>query len=238
VLTAVGNLGDNFSSLTFSDDGTLYGVTDDGATAPETLYTISTTDATKTLAVALGAGADGEAIAWNPEDDLIYHWSGNDAVVMESIDPANAFAIANIPISGDSTGEVFGAVYNPFTQDMLVTDIASRLDHVTSAGAFMRIGGNSYDDMRGPTFTTRALRQTISPANGPAAGGNTVTLRSWKIGVGGTATVNFGVTAGTAVTAVDDNTITVVAPAGAGTVTVRVNNGTHVDAVYSYTYAP
>jgi hypothetical protein len=237
-LTSVGNLGDNFSSLTFADDGTLYGVTGDGATAPETLYTISTTDAAKTLAVALGAGADGEVIAWNPEDDLIYHWSGNGTVVMESIDPANAFAVTNIPISGDTTGEIFGAVYNPFTQDMLVTDISSRLDHVTAAGAFTRIGANTYDDMRGPTFTTRALRQTISPAAGPVAGGNIVTLRSWSIGVNGTATVNFGASPGTAVTRVDDNTITVVAPAGTGPVTIAVNNGTNVDAIFSYTYEP
>ncbi|MGK7874075.1 MAG: hypothetical protein AB4426_12405 [Xenococcaceae cyanobacterium] len=36
------------------------------------------TDATPTFVTALGNGSDGEAIAFNPDDGLIYHWSGID----------------------------------------------------------------------------------------------------------------------------------------------------------------
>ena len=43
VCTEVGNLGDNFSSLTFSKNGQLFGVTGNGATVPETLYLIDKT---------------------------------------------------------------------------------------------------------------------------------------------------------------------------------------------------
>ncbi|MBK8520915.1 MAG: DUF11 domain-containing protein [Chitinophagaceae bacterium] len=83
VCTQIGNLGDNFSSITFRYDGQLFGVTGDGATVPETLYLIDHTNATKTLVRALGAGADGEVICYNPDDNFIYHWSGNGTVVYE-----------------------------------------------------------------------------------------------------------------------------------------------------------
>src|SRR5687768_13609781 len=73
----VGNLGDNFATLAFRADGQLFGVTGDGATVGETLYLIDKATAAKTLARALGNGADGEVIAHNPNDNSFYHWSGN-----------------------------------------------------------------------------------------------------------------------------------------------------------------
>src|SRR5439155_12783760 len=77
VATSIGNTGDNFAGLAFDSNGTLYGVTGDGATVPETLYTLSTSDASKTLVCTLGNGSDGEVIAFNPDDGLLYHASGN-----------------------------------------------------------------------------------------------------------------------------------------------------------------
>lgn len=66
VLTDVGDLGDAFASLTFCPDGTLYGVTGNGASVPETLYTVNPTTGAPTLVGALGNGADGEIIAYVP----------------------------------------------------------------------------------------------------------------------------------------------------------------------------
>lgn len=66
VLTDIGDLGLQFSSLTFSDSGTLYGVTGDGATPSETLFTIDPTTAVSTQVGALGNGSDGEIICWVP----------------------------------------------------------------------------------------------------------------------------------------------------------------------------
>lgn len=83
VVTIIGNLGDNFSSISFREDGQLFGVTGDGANTPETLYLIDHTTAAVTLATALGNGADGEIIAYNKDDDMFYHWSGNGTVIME-----------------------------------------------------------------------------------------------------------------------------------------------------------
>jgi hypothetical protein len=66
VLTDIGSLGDAFSQITFDPAGTLYGVTGDGATVPETLFQINPADATTTLDMTLGNGADGEVVAFVP----------------------------------------------------------------------------------------------------------------------------------------------------------------------------
>ena len=47
-ISQVGNLGDNFSSITFRGD-TLFGVTGNGASVPETVFIIDTVTAAKTL---------------------------------------------------------------------------------------------------------------------------------------------------------------------------------------------
>lgn len=236
-LTAIGNLGDNFSSLAFAADGTLYGVTGDGATVSETLYTIDIVTAAKTLVRALGNGADGEVIAFHA-DGLLYHWSGNGTVVMESLDPADGFmTITNIPTIGAPGGETFGAVYNPFTGDFLISNIASSLQHLTTGGAYTPIGTNAIDDLRGLVFSTQFVRHDIAPSTGAAAGGETITLRG--IGVGTATSVEFGAAnPATNLTVVGPDEITVTAPPGAGTVTVSAAQGTVMRAFYGYTYAP
>lgn len=65
-LTDIGALGDRFASISFTAAGVLYGVTGNGATVPETLYTIDPATATPTLSGALGNGTDGEVIAVLP----------------------------------------------------------------------------------------------------------------------------------------------------------------------------
>lgn len=67
---------------------TLFGVTGDGGITPETLFTIDTNDASSTFFQTLGNGTDGESIAFNPDDLLMYHMSGGffDPLFFESID--------------------------------------------------------------------------------------------------------------------------------------------------------
>ncbi len=112
VATQIGNLGDNFASIAFRGDGQLFGVTGDGASVRETLYEIDKTDGTKTLAQSLGAGADGEVIAYNPRDGFFYHWSGNATVVFEKFPSTAPYVpITNIPVIG-TINETFGAVWD------------------------------------------------------------------------------------------------------------------------------
>ena len=89
VVTIVGNLGDKFASITFGGD-TLYGVTGNGASVPETLFKIDTTNASTTMLTPLGNGADGEIICYNSSDGFMYHWSGNATVVFEKFLPDRA----------------------------------------------------------------------------------------------------------------------------------------------------
>ena len=114
VATDVGDTGDGFAAITFDSSGTLFAVTGDGAnTDPESLFTLDTTDATPTLVGALGNGDDGETIAFNPVDGLIYHTSGigilNDpnGRIFESIDTATSpLTITSITLTTDVNEEM------------------------------------------------------------------------------------------------------------------------------------
>lgn len=90
-----------FSSVVFSGGGAmaaavLYGVTGDGANTPETLYTLDMADASSTFVMTLGAGQNGESIAYNPDDGLMYHTSGRGAQAWESIDLSGPSILSSI----------------------------------------------------------------------------------------------------------------------------------------------
>jgi hypothetical protein len=155
LVTIIGNLGDNFSSITFNSSGTLYGVTGDGATVPETAYIINTTDASKTLLRALGSGADGEVICFNPTDNMIYHWSGNGTIVFEKFDTLGV-AVTNIPITGATSGETFGMVHVS-GNDFIGSNIGSRFQRWNANGTVgAQYGNTAPDDIRGTAFLTCA----------------------------------------------------------------------------------
>ncbi len=83
------------------------------------------------------------------------------------------------------------------------------------------------------------LITSISPTSGPTAGGQTVTITGDHLT--GSTGVTFGGTAGTSVTVVNDNTVTVTTPAhaiGATEVRITATPGTSVDAgtADDYTY--
>lgn len=146
----VGNLGDNFSSITFRPDGQLFGVTGDGASTPETLYTIDKATGTTTVARALGNGADGEVIAFNPNDGMIYHWSGNGTVVFEKVDGTAPFTnVTNIPIVGATNGETFGAVWDGCQNLFITSNISSSFNTFDVNGTVTPPFGAAPDDIRG-----------------------------------------------------------------------------------------
>jgi hypothetical protein len=163
VATSVGNTGDQFAGLAFNSSGTLFAVVGDkknstGGATPETLFTLSTSNAAPTQVLVLGHGNDGEAIGFNPNDGLIYHASGNDtggvgclpfnssicSEVFESINP-NTLVVTNIPISGN---------YTPFTESYLevtalthifgnvlfLADTGQNLYKITTAGVVTLVG--------------------------------------------------------------------------------------------------
>ena len=99
----------SYADLTFSPTGTLYAITGDGSVNPSTLFTIDKATAAATQVVVLGHGDDGEAIAFNSDNNLIYHMSGTNEsgqipppnMVLETINPASpTTAPVNIPLVG------------------------------------------------------------------------------------------------------------------------------------------
>lgn len=170
VVQIIGNLGDNFSSITFNGNNTLVGVTGDGATVPETVYRIDQTNASKTLLRTLGNGADGEIICYNPFDNMYYHWSGNGTIVYEKFDTAGV-TVTNIPITGTTNGETFGAVYGG-NNNFITSNISSRFQRWSASGTvFAQFGNTTPDDVRGLAIVTCA--RTISGNPNYCAGDST-----------------------------------------------------------------
>jgi hypothetical protein len=238
-LTAVGDPVPNFSSLAFLPDGTLYGVTGNGGTPAETMFQIDPATGVPTLFSALGNGEDGEVICFNPDENMMYHWSGNGTAIMEKF--ALTLPLTFVPVAANiGTGEVFGCRYvgaNTF----LLSDIASSVDFVATDGTVSPVpdAGALFDDLRALIPAAMTQPHTVRPITGDVAGGTEITIRG--IGLSAATAVNVGGTAATSFTIVDDTTITAVVPAGAaGTVDVTVTLtadlvGTWPDA---FTYAP
>ncbi|MGK8524416.1 IPT/TIG domain-containing protein [Nocardia asteroides] len=148
----------------------------------------------------------------------------------------NSVVITGTGFTGPTTVR-FGSTATTFTIDSptRITAIAppgTGTVQVTVSTAGGTSNGVSYSYLTVPSLAS------ISPAAGPAAGGNTVTLTG--TGFAGVTAVRFGATAASSFTVVSNTQITAVAPAGTGTVQVTVTNpnGTSNGVTYTYVLAP
>ncbi|MDA9986666.1 hypothetical protein N9E11_01410 [Crocinitomicaceae bacterium] len=80
VALKIGDLTDKISSISFSGDGALYGITGDGGSNPNRLYSIDLTNAELTEKADLSGDedSDGEALAFNTSDDFMYRMAGEE----------------------------------------------------------------------------------------------------------------------------------------------------------------
>ena len=80
VALKIGDLTDKISSISFSGDGALYGITGDGGSNPNRLYSIDLTNAELTEKADLSGDQDndGEALAFNTSDDYMYRMAGEE----------------------------------------------------------------------------------------------------------------------------------------------------------------
>ncbi len=115
ICTNIGALSSpSFSTLTFNSDlGILYAMGGSGGPpgVAECLFSVNmNTAATTFLAGPFPVGTFGEVIAYNYDDDMIYHWSGDNPANMEKINPVT-FASTPVTQTGDVHEEIQGAVY-------------------------------------------------------------------------------------------------------------------------------
>lgn len=173
VCTQIGNLGDNFATLAFNANGTMYGVTGNGATVPETMYWIDKTTAAVTLFRPLGAGADGEVIEFCPDNNKFYHWSGNGTVVWERFDTTGVDPIESLTFTGAPGGETFGAAYIGNGQ-FLISNISSTFTIWDTLGNITATGASLPDDNRGLIVTNTTTSITAGGPTTFCAGNNVV----------------------------------------------------------------
>jgi len=151
VATSIGGVEETFASIAFTPDGTLYGVTGDGGATPETLFTINILNGSPTFVTALGNGDDGEVLAFNPIDELIYHGSGNGAPynnptgqIFEAIDPntlqITPRAIQGTPVLDETFEEQSSMVYNRVNNIFLTGTIDEIFFAITSNGDVTELG--------------------------------------------------------------------------------------------------
>ena len=114
--TDIGNTFRRFAAIAFDSSGTLWALTGDGDGVPETLFLLNPIDATSILVAELGAGSDGETMAYNPDDGLIYHASGigtqnhPNGERFESVELAT-YGTSSITLSGYDYEELNAIVY-------------------------------------------------------------------------------------------------------------------------------
>ena len=147
VVTPIGDMGDNVAGICFGTQNQLYAVTGDGATNPNILYKVNISNASMTTFATLGNGDDGESIAFNFDNGMIYHWSGLGTKVMESIDTASGL-VTNIPLSGFDMEEVFGSTYYG-NNTFMINNINSEYILVDIAGLAVTTGLFAVDDLKG-----------------------------------------------------------------------------------------
>ena len=168
----------------------LYGVTGDGGTPQETLFELDMTDASSTFVLTLGNGSDGEEIAFNPDDGLLYHASGSSTnKILETIDPVT-LTITPITLTGDGNTEISGLTYAG-SGELLASHRtpSAGLSSITTAGVATNLGATDAA-LTGLAFIgstlyavdkSDALLRTINPATGATLGSVTITLASYTI---------------------------------------------------------
>jgi hypothetical protein len=137
VATQIGTLATQISTLAFKADGTLLGVSGDGATSnPETLYSISTSTAAITMLFALGNGLDGETIAIH-SSGIMYHSSGNVTALFESV---NLGTQVVTPL-GSAPREAYAMGYSVNLGQMFLSDTDGKLNTVNLANGARTLVG-------------------------------------------------------------------------------------------------
>lgn len=148
--SSIGVTSQKFAGIAFADDGTLYGISGDGAAVPESLFILNINTGSASLVLQLGDGSDGETIAFNPDDGLLYHASGvgnqNQTVngeIFETVDLGTP-VVTNVPLSQDDYQELTALMFS--SGGFLAGDVGdTNVDdpgfyHITAGGVVTFLG--------------------------------------------------------------------------------------------------
>jgi len=149
-----------FTASSEAGGSILYGVTGDGASIGESLFTIDTGDATSSFLYSLGNGSDGETIAYNPNDNLIYHFSGRDTnSAFETVDPLTG-TVVPIGYSGFTPDEPYAVAFDSATGGFLMVNLDQEFIGLTTAGAATVINPSTPYYAKGLVFRGNTLLAT------------------------------------------------------------------------------
>lgn len=149
-ITPIGVLSEKFSGITFHSNGTLYGITGDGADTSETLYTIDVSNANISMILTPGGfGSDGEALGFNSTNGLLYRFGGG--LLFQSIDPVTLEVIELGPLDIEVDNWAHSLVYIPATDNFLFT-AATDVYHMSLNGDLTEVstliqGSDGYKGM-------------------------------------------------------------------------------------------
>lgn len=160
--TILGLLGDNFAAIAFRSDGVLFAVTGDGATVPESLYTLNTANGQPTFVTALGNGGPGESITFGA-DGYLYHLSGccvfNVDTVLERID-TTTLSVTNIPLSGFSYFEILSST-SWVGGNLLCADLNDKVLAITTGGVSTQMATFDHSAVKGVAFVPSPATQAF-----------------------------------------------------------------------------
>jgi hypothetical protein len=179
----------------------LVGVTGDGAVQPETLYYLDKTNASSTFLMSLGNGADGEAIAYNPTDGLLYHASGisDGDRFWESINLNTASIVSSGQFTGpDVVNENLAMTFNFGSGEFLVANRINTVFYSADAAGNATNIGTTPEDLKGLAFVGSILYGVavfdstlyeLDPSDGSVIDSTAVTLGGLPVtGMNGLAT--------------------------------------------------
>ena len=177
IATSIGDTGDRFSAIAFDSSGTLYGMTGYGGITAETLFSLSTTDATLTFLKTFEYDLGGEALVFNPTDGLLYHHTGSWSGVFQAINPVT-LTFTPITLTGVTYGSVTAMAYMGADSFLLA-----------SFNDIYRITLNG-DGTTTVTYLAELYSYSKGLASTPASGiSDPRDVYSFTLGAGGSATI-------------------------------------------------
>ncbi|MCA9138051.1 MAG: hypothetical protein KDB00_14865, partial [Planctomycetales bacterium] len=139
--TDVGDTGKVLSDLGFDEDGNLFAVSDGSQDDSSTLYQLDTSIGVATSFMTLPETTSDKAIAFNPDDGLMYVTSGSFPIVMQAVNLTNK-TVLRTDIPGTALPDALGSIesLSYVGEDHFILSDGSIAYWLTTSGEVMPFG--------------------------------------------------------------------------------------------------